>query len=225
MDCQNIEVLIFDFLTNRISLSQSEVLKNHLRNCSKCRDKVAESKFLLKTLNIIKPARLPDDFSQQVMAGIIAREKTESVEQRSPRNIIQMLTGLFNKLTYPAPAFVTALLVVGLVSIFYQQESDLSPGEPILKQNEIHIPTTIQINVTDIDLGLKKINAAVKHARGVVEYQEALGPDTWRLDIQIAPQLKGTLVDSLKDQGLIFNEKIVPNNDEIVTIILSVRKK
>lgn len=225
MDCQNIEEHIFDFLTNRISSSQSNELKNHLRECSNCRKRVAESKSLLTTLNAIKPAKLPKDFSQQVMAGITAKGKANSAEKSIPKNIIQTLTGLFGKFFYPASAFVTALVVIGLVSLFYQQQPSLSPEHPILKQNEIHIPSPTHINVTDIDLGLQKINNAVKYARGIIEYQETLGPDTWRLDIQISPQFKDMLVNSLKDQGLTFNEEVVFGDNDTITIILSVRKK
>ncbi len=70
MNCLGVDQ-VYLYLEEELSLSEKNMVKEHLASCSKCRDVVEERRLLLQASESLPLWEAPPDFTRQVMARLI----------------------------------------------------------------------------------------------------------------------------------------------------------
>ncbi|MBP7735523.1 MAG: zf-HC2 domain-containing protein [Spirochaetes bacterium] len=127
MKCDNIKLLLADYLEGNLSASDTALVKEHLKNCADCREELQFLKKYMKKIEAFPSVKAPDDFLEQLHARIGETGRGSLVKK------------LFYPLKIKVPLEAAALLAIAVTGMII-----FKPFRPEVAQYKAEEPASHQ---------------------------------------------------------------------------------
>ncbi|RLB10418.1 MAG: hypothetical protein DRG39_06355 [Deltaproteobacteria bacterium] len=210
INCEEVKLELFDYITGRLDPSLSEKIKEHLKICKDCQKEEKELKSLLSLLDTVRSPEVSPNFVQKVMSQIESK-KRPSLTQK----LIEKTSVLFK---WPFPALATVALLFLMVFISYNlftPEKELVP-----KKMEIITVSPITITPAKPQTVLSDLKEVVNSYGGKILKREEI-PQGIKVTLRLNKEKESSFIASLKSLGKVEIGKDYKDKDGNIIIILT----
>jgi len=216
MNCEDIKLHFFDYLTQRLDDELHKKVESHLKACKACQKELEELRRLLRLLDIAKPPRLPEDFAEKVMERIETEFPTkESLRQRWLNAVSHFLR--------PIPTLATAVIIL-VILIVYQ--NIYSPKKEVIPRKiEITTLNPIKLTTDNISISLSHLKDLISSFDGKIIKEEGVNSGI-KLTVYLPQEKESSFLNALKSIGEVqIKGNYRDKNGRIIILLLSNKKR
>jgi len=162
MNCNDINNLLYDYITGRLNDEVRENVDAHLKTCEMCKGDLAIMRETLPLIDHWDPPEVSEGFADRVLRNI--RPQKEPLWERIKEKISFPI-----RINLPVQAFAAAALIFLAVFVYrsaFIPEIDKIPRKLTIETGIIAAKTPIIIETEDIDSAFSKLKELVETHKG-----------------------------------------------------------
>ena len=213
MNCEDIKLHLFDYLTQRLDDELHRKVESHLKACKACQKELEELRRLLRLLDIAKPPRLPEDFAKKIM---------ERIEEEKPlwQRLVNAISHFVRR-----PILATATAAAIILVIFIVYEDIYSPKKEVIPRKiEIITLNPIKLSTDNISISLSHIKDLISSFDGKIIKEEPVNSGI-KLTVYLPQGKETSFLNALKSIGKVqIKGNYKDKNGRIIILLLSNKK-
>jgi len=162
MNCNDIDNLIYDYITGRLNDEERGNVDVHLKTCEICKGNLAIMRETLSLIDYWGPPKVSEDFADRVLRNICPQK--EPLWQRIKEKIFFPI-----HIKLPVQAFAAAALIFLAVFVYrsaFIPEIDRIPRKLTIETHIMPAKTPVVIETTDIDSDFSRLKELVETHKG-----------------------------------------------------------
>ena len=191
MNCNDIDNLLYDYLTERLNPGERKNMEAHLETCELCRGNLAIMRETLPLLDYWTPPEVSEGFADRVLANISPQK--EPLWERVKEKIFFPI-----HIKLPVHAFATAAVIFLVVFAYrsaFTPEIDTIPRKLTIETRIISAKAPIIIETPDIDSAFSRLMELVQAHDGRIVRKKPV-----EVGMQVTLSVQGE-----KGEGLLYD--------------------